>query len=272
MRRSILRDRLDQSRPIHCFSCALDSLMVPHLLGSAGVDCLWLDSEHWPMDMPTLFGHIQMAHRTDTDALVRVPHGRLDAASLILDAGADAIMYPRVRSIEDVRLLVDWVRFPPLGRRGLATMTPASGYGMRPPMQFVRDSEATVVVLQIETREALEHVDAIAAIRGIDLLFIGTADLGLELGVDLAWGSQGLNDVIARVAAASAKHGLAWGMIVENPDHAKYVLNAGGTLLVYGGDVGALRKAAISLTSEYSAMGIAFGRAAAGGDQQHITA
>ena len=110
---------------------------------------------------------------------------RSSDAVRMLDAGADAIMYPRVRSVEEVENLVQCLRFSPLGNRGMDTMVPSNCFGLESGDNFaVHSNRHNQVIIQIETREALDKVEKIAQVDGISILFIGISDLARELGVD----------------------------------------------------------------------------------------
>ncbi len=262
LRHSLLRERLDQGKPVHCFKSNLASLLVPHLLGTSGIDCLWLDREHLPTDTLTAYGLIQMAHLADTDAVVRVPNGQLADAAVMLDAGADGIMYPRATTVEEVKALARALRFPPLGVRGLDIVSAANDYGQSPREQFVSHADRNVIIiLQIETPEALEHLDAMAAVKGLDILFIGLGDLALALDVPLDPNHPKLRSAVDRTVAAANANGLGWGGFVQDGDHARQLLSRGALFLAAGSDTRALNDAARSVIEQMKKIGVPFGRA-----------
>ena len=125
---SIIRERLNARRPIHCFKSNFPTIVAPQLLGELGIDCIWLDQEHLPTDTLTMYSLVVAAHAVAADTVIRVPNGDLTTAVRMLDAGADAIMYPRARSAAEVQSLVQHLRFAPIGDRGVDAMVFANRF------------------------------------------------------------------------------------------------------------------------------------------------
>jgi 4-hydroxy-2-oxoheptanedioate aldolase len=258
---SILRERLNARRPIHCFKSNFPTIVAPQLLGEIGIDCLWLDQEHLPTDSLTLYSLIVAAHGVAADAVVRVPNGDLSTAVRMLDAGADAIMYPRVRSAAEVQTLVQHLRFAPIGDRGVDTMVFANRFGARNVDDFTAFANANdVIIVQIETREALRQVDEIAAVPGIDVLFVGLGDLSRDLGIPCDPTNEQLDSAVKHVAAAAERHGVAWGMPALSIEHAQQLLAAGALFVSHGSDTSLLKGAVTNLRKQMESIGFKFGR------------
>ena len=146
------------------------------------LDFFWIDMEHNPMGMETLLDHLIAARATSTASLVRVPGTDPQLAKRVLDSGAEGIIFPQVRSAEDVRRMVRCCRYAPLGNRGWGPRRP-SEYGRRSQEQVVREgNESLFVVAQIENAQAVAELDEIVAIQGLDSLAIGPYDLSADLG------------------------------------------------------------------------------------------
>ena len=259
-RRPLLRQRLGQNAPTFCFKSNIPHPLVIELLSQYGVACLWLDCEHMPTDQGTLAELIRACRGFDIDSLVRVPHGELALAARMLDAGADALMYPRCRDAGAVRALVQATRFPPRGLRGVdtavaATLLGAGGLGE----SLRREREDQVLIVQIETPQAVEAVDEIASVPGVDMLFVGPGDLSVELGLSFGFGlplAPAIEQAIDTVARAAEAHGIAWGMPALSLEHAAALVQRGAALVAHGSDTSVLGKQVARLVDDMAELGI----------------
>jgi len=259
-RRSIVRRRLDAGKPVWIFKTNYPHPMAPEVLGSRGIDCLWLDCEHFPTGPDTMFSLIQACRGSDTDALVRTPNGQFALAAKMLDTGADGIMYPRCRDADEVRELIRWTRFPPEGRRGCDTGVAAALFsGLSLPEYIERNRRENFLAVQIETAEALEALDEIASVPGIDILFVGPGDMSVALGVDCDPAHPTLAEAIRRVAGAAADHGLAWGMPAFTMDHAAQLLEMGAQFITHGSDTSIIVREIASIRRQFQELGMPFG-------------
>lgn len=242
--------RIAEGKPLFCFKANVPHAMMPELLGSCGVQALWLDTEHFPTSLETMAEQIRSCRASDVDAVVRTPNRAFADAWRMLDAGADAIMYPRATSAAEIEELVRWTKYPPVGRRGLDVGVAAAGYSALSIDGMLERGGLTSLLVQIETREALEDLDAIAAVPGVDLLFLGPGDLSVELElhtVDAATRDRTLEDAIERVASTAKRHGVAWGMPASNVAHAHALAQRGATLIPIGSDTSLLRREVTAL-------------------------
>ncbi len=156
--------------------------LVTEALADA-VDFLWIDLEHSPMSPEALSGHLLAARGKQAPALVRVGMASTAAIKGALDAGAEGIIVPQVRTVEEVRQVVDDCRYPPLGRRGYGPRVP-TGYFRHGGREFAdRANETIFVSVMIETVEAVEALDDILAVPGLDSLVIGPMDLSFSMGL-----------------------------------------------------------------------------------------
>ena len=147
------------------------------------LDFVWIDLEHNPIGMETLLGHLIAARATGTPSLVRVPGSDPLFTKRVLDSGAEGIIFPQVRTAEEVRKMVSCCRYTPLGNRGWGPRRP-SEYGRRAQAQIVREgNEGLFVVAQIENAQAVAELDEIVKIPGLDSVAIGPYDLSADLGL-----------------------------------------------------------------------------------------
>jgi 4-hydroxy-2-oxoheptanedioate aldolase len=220
----------------------LSDARVIEIAGLAGLDAVWLCTEHVPNDWLNLENQIRAARVHDLDTLVRVGRGSYSDYIRPLEAGATGIIVPHVADEADARQIVEWVRFHPLGKRALDGGNIDGHFCMMSTADYLKNSNAErLVILQIESPEALEHVEKIAAIPGFDGLLFGPGDFSHRLGKA---GQIDLPEVVSarkRVAAAAVKHGkfaMTAGLIAPLPE----LVAEGYRLINVGADVATLAK------------------------------
>ncbi|HWA89849.1 MAG TPA: aldolase/citrate lyase family protein, partial [Rhizomicrobium sp.] len=219
---------------------------APMLAKAAGYDWIFLDSEHGALSTDDISQLCLASLTAGIAPIVRVCRDALDEGTRALDAGALGLVVPHIDTAEDAREMVDAFRFPPIGHR--STGGPCAQFGYRPPpageMQRVLNAELMLIPM-IETRTAIDNADAIAAIPGIDVLFIGSNDLTLDMGIPGQYGDARVQDAYRRVAEACRKHGkiLAMGGIYDTT-WAPHYIAAGARMVLAGSDHGLLFEAA----------------------------
>jgi 2-keto-3-deoxy-L-rhamnonate aldolase RhmA len=211
---------------------------VPMLAKAAGYDWLFIDSEHGVISTHEISQICFAALPSGVAPIVRICAGALDEGTRALDNGALGIVVPHVDTVEQARRLVDAFRFQPMGHR--STGGPPAQFGYRPPAaaeaQKVLNSEILVVPM-IETPEAVENADKIAAIDGIDALLIGTNDLCLEMGIPGQVGHERVQAAYQKVADACRRHKKVLGMggVYDQEVAARY-LGMGARFVLAGSD------------------------------------
>ena len=156
--------------------CSLSSHYSVEVVAGAGFDWLLLDTEHSPNDLESLLTQLQAAAPYPSSPVVRVPWNDTVTIKRVLDIGAQSLLIPYVQNADEARAAVAALRYPPAGVRGVAGSTRATRFG-RIKDYAKRAHEELCLLVQLETRDALQHVEAIGAIEGIDGVFIGPADL-----------------------------------------------------------------------------------------------
>lgn len=204
-----------------------------------GFDCIWLDMEHRNFsdhEVQTLLVH---SHLHDIDIMVRPATTEKTRLYRYLEDGAAGLMIPHVNTAEKARQLVDAVKYPPIGDRGLDGAGLDADYYLGDTDAFVKHAnEETFLVVQIETPQALKNVDEITALPGLDGVFVGPGDLGLRLKIEKS--DMTLDAAYEHVAASCRKYGKAWGCPAGTPEALKQRHLQGGQLLNHGGDFGAV--------------------------------
>jgi 2-keto-3-deoxy-L-rhamnonate aldolase RhmA len=227
--------------------CKTPTSHATEILGSLGYDFVMLDEEHAPWTRQTLESGFLGARAFGIAGLVRI--ARPDANSILsaLDDGAIGIMVPHVASAEKARNIASWARYKG-GTRG-SGVGRGGDYGGRPMDVHYEASDATTTVIaMIEDREAIEHIDEIVAVEGIDGFFLGRGDLGLSLSNATGGSAPSLEEAVGIVAKAVLKSGKALCAVTQNmaSDDAKKMLDLGVTALMVSNDQGLLRSAALA--------------------------
>lgn len=198
-------------------------------------DCMWLDLEHRSMGDRELQGLLAFFHLFDVDCMVRAPTLEKTKLYRYLEDGAAGLMIPHVSTPEKARMLVQALKFPPLGDRGLDGAGLDADFYVQGGPDFPQEANReTFLTVQIETPEAYENVDAIAAVPGVDALFIGPGDMSLRLKT--SGSAVTLDHVIDRVAASAARHGKVWGMPVGSAAQLNDLTRRGARFCNYGGE------------------------------------
>jgi 2-dehydro-3-deoxyglucarate aldolase/4-hydroxy-2-oxoheptanedioate aldolase len=220
-----------------------------------GYHGFWIDQEHAGVTYEQIVLASCAGRANGLDCFVRMPLTNYADATANLEAGAGGLMAARVESVEDAERFLQWVKFAPRGDRGMNASGYDCLYGGKPLPQFAVDANRdNFVAIQIETLGALEACEAIAAIDGVDLLFVGPSDLSQVLGVLGQWESPKLWDAIGRVAAACQKHGKQWGTIAVHPAFAQRAYERGCRMLSFGMDIVMLRRGLEATRTAFAAL------------------
>ncbi|TIV34153.1 MAG: 4-hydroxy-2-oxovalerate aldolase, partial [Mesorhizobium sp.] len=180
---------------------------IPHpvaveVMASSGLDFLCIDWEHAQISRETIEAMVRAADVHRVPAMVRVPGHAPEAIQAALDSGAQGVLVPRVSTAEQAAMAVKASRYPPLGERGVGPGR-AAGYGYRIPEYLAVANGRIVVAVQVETAEGLASIEAIAAVDGIDLIFVGAGDLSVSIDAVGPAGTDKLNAAIKSIIGAA---------------------------------------------------------------------
>ncbi len=208
-------------------------------------DGLWLDLEHRNFDAREV-QHLQaLCHLYDIDCMIRPPTIQRTRLYRYLEDGAAGLMIPFVSDAAMAQAIVQATKYPPLGNRGLDGAGLDSNFGgdsWRAGSTYVEDANAqTFIVAQIETPAAVANAEEIAAVPGIDALFVGPADLGLRLSVDPASGLD-IDEAVALVAAAAEKQGKVWARTASSIEEVDKYRRQGARMVPHGSDFAVFRQ------------------------------
>lgn len=228
---------------------AFGSPNVAELLSHCGYDWLVIDGEHAPNDLPLMLAQLQATQAGGAHPVIRVPQGEAWLIKQVLDIGAQTVLVPMVDTADQARAMVRAMRYPPEGIRGMGTLGRASRYGLTADYLTTANAQ-TCLLVQAESRAALENLDEICAVDGVDGVFIGPADLSADMGFP---GNANAPEVLAAIDDAIRRivaHGKAAGILVGGAAPAKHALALGATFVAVGHDVGLLRQGALALRGE----------------------
>jgi 2-keto-3-deoxy-L-rhamnonate aldolase RhmA len=210
---------------------------IGRLAAHAGADFLLVDQEHTGMSLETAKAVIAASRGDEIVPLVRVPDAAYHLIASILDVGAAGVMVPMVEGIDEARSVVEWAKYPPLGRRGVGLLYRDEHEPGGPAPTMVRVNEDQLLILQIETRAALEEVEQIAALDGVDVLWVGHFDLTASMGITAQFEHADFLAALERVVAACRAHGKAAGIMVASVEDGRKALERGFRAIAYSGDL-----------------------------------
>lgn len=196
----------------------LASTTAAEIVAEAGFDWVLIDMEHAPNEIEGVMNQARATLRSDAEPVVRVPVLDPTIVKRLLDGGIRSLMFPNIRTVDEARLAVAATRFPPHGIRGIAVTTRGGGYG-RLPDYLTTAANDICVILQLESRQALEATAEIGAVEGVDALFIGPNDLAAEAGLIGQTGAPEIQRLMQGGLAQIQATGCAPGTL--NFDHAQ---------------------------------------------------
>lgn len=244
MRTNWVREKLRAGQPtIGCF-LGLESPNVAELLANAGFDWLIVETEHNGLDSAEIEHMLMAMNGTETIPLVRIPSSNPVFIQRALDMGAMGIVVPLVKTPAEAQAIVRATRLPPQGNRSWGPLR-ASRYTFDNEDYFNRINDNILVTLILETKEAVDNLEAIASVPGIDAIYLGPWDLCLSLGLNpLHQPFPEINTIIERMVTVARKTGIAAGIGAVTPGELQERRTQGFTLLGYGPDYFLLASAA----------------------------
>jgi 4-hydroxy-2-oxoheptanedioate aldolase len=229
---------------------SLSSSYSVEVIAGAGFDWILLDSEHSPADIENLLTQLQAAAAYPAHAVVRVPWNDMVTMKRTLDIGAQSLLIPYVSTADEARAAVSYTRYPPAGVRGVAGTTRATRFGRVKDYAKTAHEELCVLV-QVETQAALDNIEAICAVDGVDGVFIGPADLHASMGYPGEIANPKVKPLIDEAIKRIRKCGRAPGILTPNEADAKHWIECGALFTAVGSDVGLLARGAEALAAKF---------------------
>lgn len=217
---------------------------IGQILKAAGCDYVLFDTEHSGFGYETVKSALRYMQAADLPAIVRVPSTEYHHIARAADMGAEGIMLPMVGTAAQAGQIVDCMKYYPQGHRGVALGVAHDRYLQGPVAEkLAAANEFTTLIVQIETSEGVDNADAIAAVDGVDCLWVGHFDLSCSLGIPGQFDHPDFLDAIARVTAACGKHDKAMGRLVPTVEDGVQLYGDGFDFICYSGDVWVLQAA-----------------------------
>lgn len=242
-----LRERFQNGRAAIGTFVNMSMPDVLEVLGWAGLDFAVIDTEHAPISLQSVGNLIRAAEISNLAPIVRVPSASAQNIFQALDAAALGVQVPQVRDAQDATLVVRAARYNPLGLRGLAPLRSCK-YGMALDDDYFRAAnKAVLIVVQIETPEALENLEAIARVEGIDVMFVGPMDLSVALGVQGKTKHPGVEAATQRIIDKARAAGKVAGIAVGTTEEALQCIDQGFQYITVGSDISFISAHALQL-------------------------
>lgn len=231
-----LRERIQHREELLGAFLQVGSPVAAEIAGRAGFDWVLIDLEHGAGSEVGLLEQLQALNGSGTAAIARVESAARLRIGRALDLGAAGVMVPQVNDADIAGNVAAWLRYPPSGLRGVALSARGAGFGATGHGDVGLLDASVVGIAQIETRMAVDNVEAIAAIDGIDCLFVGPSDLSHSLGLPGRFGDPGFDEALRRIARAADRHGRALGVHLPGISEIDRYRALGFTLLSLGAD------------------------------------
>ena len=250
-----LKSLLKQDRVL-CVFC-LGQLCSPkflELIGlQGGYDAVWLDQEHGSLTLEQVEQTTRAARACGLDTFVRLAPNDYATVMRPLEAGAGGIMAAQVRNAHQVEEIIQWAKFYPRGRRGINNTGVDGCYGLMPLSEYLQQGNAnTFIAIQIEHTDAVADVERIAAVKDVDVLFVGPADLSQSMGLPGEWDHPRHWEAVERVAQAARTNGIHWAILPPNQGYARRCVDLGCRMLSLGIDVWAVQRGLAHFQNDYA--------------------
>ena len=229
------KQKLKEGKPLIGTIQTLAALDITEILTTAGFDWLFIDLEHSALDVSAA-QRIMQAAQNKCHCIARVPVGDELWIKRVLDAGADGLIFPQVKTAGQAKKLVQLCKYPPEGTRGVG-LARAQGFGMTFDEYIESANRDIAVIMQIEHIEAVDNIEAIVQVPGIDALFIGPYDLSCSMDMTGKVDDARVQEKIEIVRSTAAAAGLPAGIFTVNPADVKPFVDKGYTFITLGIDV-----------------------------------
>lgn len=251
-----LKQRLQSGEAVHGCWLNMGSAISSEIVGSAGFDWLLIDLEHGVGTESNLVYQLQSLEKSSTTTIIRIESFDAPRVKKVLDLGANGIMFPQIQHTDEAKLAISNMYYPPVGRRGLAKMIRATQYGANFDEYYNATLDNLLGVIQIETLESLKHLDEIAALDGVDVLFLGPADLSLALGILGQWDHPDFIQAVEAIGRAAKNAGKSAGVLFFDVNQYEFYYNHGFRFLASGSDMVFVNQGAKGLAKELNAQRI----------------
>ena len=245
----VFRRKLKESYVLGPFAKTSDPAII-EIIGYSGFDFVIIDLEHGPNSVETAQNLIRAAQIGKVFPIVRVKEGNASVIGEVLDIGAGGIEVPQISTAEEAEAVIQRAKFAPRGKRGVCRFVRAADYSALDRYRYFKESNQTVVILHLEGTEAVDNIESILQVEGIDILFIGPYDLSQSLNVPGQIDHPAVTGKMQEIVKQCLDAGTAVGTFVDTLDNAKKWRDMGVVYLSYSVDLGIFYEACRSIVQE----------------------
>ena len=238
-----VREKLDAGKPVLGIFVKLNAPGVVELAALGGFDFVVVDCEHGNFTGEQVENLIRAGEAAGVSTMVRTADARESTILHALDSGAAGIQIPSLQNAGQARIAAQFARHAPHGRRGFARANRSASYGMLPLDRYLDQAQRIIVSIHVENREMIDEIDQLCRTPGIDMLFLGTADLSQSLGVMGDPGHVDVRAAVDRVIRAGRQYGLHIGAVANNVEEAATLIARGVNCIVWQSDIAILGRA-----------------------------
>lgn len=231
--------------------CSLASALTTEVVAGSGAEWLLIDGEHSPNDLRSIMAQLQVLNGFPCEGVVRLPSDDPNLIKQVMDIGARSLMVPNVRTAGQARAIVSAMNYAPLGIRGFSVAHRANSFG-RIAGYHANARQQQLLAVQIECAAGVANAAEIAAVDGVDILFVGPGDLSTNLGAMGNPGAAHVQEAIASVRKAAAAAGKASGILAPAKADADRYIADGFTMVAVGSDLGLLARGSDALVASFS--------------------
>ncbi len=242
MRKSVVKSKLRAGQPVLVNKICFPNADLAELIGLMGFDCLWICTEHLAIDASVLKDMIRACRASGMDSMIRTGQDSYDDFTRFLESGATGLMIPHVKNSEHAREIVKRAKFPPIGKRGIDGISADADFGLADTNEYIKHAnDETFIVVQIEDEYALDDIEQIAQVEGIDVLFLGPADLSLSMGITNQVKHKKILQAIEKIIKACENSSAVCGTPYIDVEHCKRLMNMGVKFFTGTSDSGIIR-------------------------------
>ena len=249
MRDNRIKKLLSEGKAVIGSAISLPDPFVAEVIGKVGFDFLIIDTEHCPITISELQNVLIGLHPTESVIIVRAAWNDVVMIKQILDVGAEGVVVPWVNSAEEARRAVAAAKYPPLGIRGCGPRR-AARLSASSAEYFVKANDNILVLGQIETVQAVENLDEMLQVEGLDGIMVGPADLACSMGYIHDMQNPAVDDMIGRILNKCKEHKVPFGMFTGTMENARKWISRGGQIATVGSDVGFIAEGAAAALEE----------------------
>lgn len=259
MRNSVVKAKLRRNEPALVTLLHFTDPALHEMASLMGFDAIWIDLEHHPVSLEHVGNLMRAARVGGSDVIARPAKGEFMRMCRMLEAGAQGIMYPRCESAAEAAEVVRWAKFAPQGERGVDAANADADYCFAPIEKYLQKANAeTLLIVQIESERALEQVEAIARVPGVDVVMVGQGDFSVLAGVPYQFDHPKVVNALARAAAAAKDAGIHWGTTSGTPEHSRKLMDMGARFICHGADILIMKRGLEQIQAQYAPLGFTF--------------